>query len=288
VDREQQDGQRERSLWPPTREQVLWTVSIVALLTGAILIGYRYDITLWDWIKLLIVPAVIAGGGIWFNRQQRERELEIAREQRERDVEIAERRTQDEALQAYLDQMSDMLIPNKDQPSLYKARPGDTLSSVARARTLTVLPRLDGDRKARVVQFLYESGLIAKGRAVLDLWGADLPEAKLRMAKLSGADLSRTDLSGADLSNADLSGAILLEAYLGGVKLRGAILLEADLRGARLTEADLSRAKLHGADLSGEYLISGRPHRRGRPHPGRPVQGQATRGRPARGLLAQG
>jgi hypothetical protein len=79
VDQEQQDGQRERSLWPPTREQFLWTVGIVALLTVVILIGYRYDITLWDWIKLLIVPAVIAGGNLWFNRQQRERELRVAR-----------------------------------------------------------------------------------------------------------------------------------------------------------------------------------------------------------------
>ena len=57
---------------------------------------------------------MIAGGGLWFNRQQRERELAIASEQRERDVDIAERRTQDEALQAYFDQMSDMLIPKTD------------------------------------------------------------------------------------------------------------------------------------------------------------------------------
>jgi hypothetical protein len=91
--------------------QLLWAVG---LLTVVIIIGYRYGITLWDWIKLLVVPAVIAGGGVWFNRQQREWELEIA-----------ERRTQDEALQAYLDQMSGMLIPNTDQPSLYKGRPGD-------------------------------------------------------------------------------------------------------------------------------------------------------------------
>jgi hypothetical protein len=140
----------------------------------AILVGYRYGITLWDWLKLLVVPAVIAGGGLWFNRQQRERELETARKQRERQVEIAERRAQDEALQAYLDEMSSMLIPNNGQPSLYKAQPGDSLSSVARARTLTVLPRLDGDRKARVVQFLYESGLISKSHPVLALRGADL------------------------------------------------------------------------------------------------------------------
>jgi hypothetical protein len=231
VGRSNKVDQQQQSRWRPTRRQLLWASGIGAALTVAVLVGYRYDITLWDWLKLLIVPAVIAGGGLWFNRQQRERELEIAREQRERDVEIAERRTKDEALQAYLEQMSDMLIPKTDQPSLYKARPGDSLSSVARARTLTVLPRLDKDRKARVVQFLYESGLIAKTRPIVVLIWADLRKAYLRVAILIAADLSGTDLSR----------AILREAYL----------LEADLSGAKLSSADLSGADLSGADLSG-------------------------------------
>jgi len=156
--------QQQQSRWRPTSRQLLWAGGIAAALTTTVLIGYRYGITLWDWIKLLIVPAVIAGGGIWFNRQQRERELEIARQQREQELEIAERRTQDEALQAYLDEMSNMLLPNTDQPSLYQAQAGDRLSSVARARTLTVLSRLDGQRKAQVVQFLYEAGLISGAR----------------------------------------------------------------------------------------------------------------------------
>ena len=127
------DQQQSRAR--PSRRQLFWAGAASGLLTIAILIGYRYGITLWDWLKLLVVPAVIAGGGLWFNRQQRERELEIARKQREQELELAQRRTQDEALQVYLDQMSDMLIPKTDQPSLYKAKPGDSLSSVARART---------------------------------------------------------------------------------------------------------------------------------------------------------
>jgi hypothetical protein len=175
---------QQQSRWRPTTGRLLLAGAGVALMIGAVLIGYGYDITLWDWLKLLVVPAVIAGGGLWFNRQQRERELDIA-----------ERRTQDEALQAYLDQMSGMLLPNKDQPSLYKARPGDSLSSVARARTLTVLPRLDGGGKVRVVQFLYESGLIYSTRPVLALSGADLSEAFLIDADLSGAILIDADLS---------------------------------------------------------------------------------------------
>ena len=134
----------------PAERLVAWSVVCLALFTIAVYIGYRYDITLWDWLKLLVVPVVIAGVGIWFNHQQCERELEIA-----------ERRTQDEALQAYLDVMSQLLTDEK-RP-LRRAQIGDSLSSVARARTLTVLPRLDGGHKGRVVQFMYEAGLSPRG-----------------------------------------------------------------------------------------------------------------------------
>jgi predicted membrane-bound spermidine synthase len=144
--------------WRPTPWQGLWAIRIGIVLGLLVAIGYSYGVTLWDWIKLLIVPAVIAGGGLWFNRQQRERELEIAREQREREQRIANERAQDEALQGYLDGMS-QLLTDKERP-LHKAQTSDSLSTVARARTLTVLGRLDSGRKRSVLQFLFESGLI--------------------------------------------------------------------------------------------------------------------------------
>ena len=151
-----------------------------------------------------MVPAVIAGGGIWFNTQQREREQRTA-----------ERRAQDETLQAYLDGMSHLLT-DKEQP-LHSARPDDRLSTVARARTLTVLERLDSLRKRSVLQFLYESGLIYKEHTLLN--ESDLIERHhnivgLRGADLSGARLIGTDLSRADLMGADLSGAGLMGANL--------------------------------------------------------------------------
>src|SRR5215216_7111873 len=139
-DEERRVDQQQQSRWRPTRRQLLWASATFALLTVAILIGYRYGITLWDWIKLLVVPAVLAGGGLWFNQQQRAREQQIA-----------DARAQDEALQSYLDGMS-LLLTDKERP-LHRARPGDSLSEVARARTLTVLPSLDGARKGSVVRF---------------------------------------------------------------------------------------------------------------------------------------
>jgi len=61
----------------PTREQVLRTartvriVILLVLLLGILtLIGLPFEITLWEWVKLLIVPAAIAAAGLWFNRQQ--------------------------------------------------------------------------------------------------------------------------------------------------------------------------------------------------------------------------
>src|SRR5829696_2401928 len=162
-DEERRVDQQQQSRWRPTRRQLLWASATFAFLTLAILIGYRYGITLWDWIKLLVVPAVLAGGGLWFNAQQREREQLIGNE-----------RAQDEALQAYLDQIS-QLLTDKERP-LHKAQPGDSLSTVARARTLTVVPRLNSERKRSVVQFLYESELISKDRVVLDFKEAALNE----------------------------------------------------------------------------------------------------------------
>lgn len=219
--------------WRPSPRQCVWAIRIACVSGILVAIGYLYDITLWDWAKLLIVPAVIAGVGIWFNRKQRERELEIA-----------ERRTQDEALQAYLDVMSQLLTDEK-RP-LRRAQIGDSLSSVARARTLTMLPRLDGERKARVLQFLYESGLIAKGRPIIDLLRADLSGAHLSWAGLRGADLEGAHLSDADLFGADLKWAVLGFADLTGADLRKVDLLEAELWDTDLTGADLWRASLRG------------------------------------------
>src|SRR5215213_6130393 len=119
--------------WQPSRDQVLLATRIVLVLVVLLailtLIGLPFGITLWAWVKLLIVPAVLAIGGYLFNSAQ-SRATQAA----------AERHAQDEALQAYLDQMS-QLLTDKELP-LHSAQLGDSLSTVARARTLTVLLRL--------------------------------------------------------------------------------------------------------------------------------------------------
>jgi hypothetical protein len=204
-----------QSRWPPTRTQLLWAGGIAALAFCGYLFGWKWTglpkQTLWDWLQLLIIPAVLAGVGLWFNRQQREQELQTA-----------DRRAQDEALQAYLDQIGQLLL-DKD-PSLRQAKEDDEVRTLARARTLSVLARLDGERKASIVRFLSEATLIQKEEGANDEHVLNLPVISLFGADLSGANLYRANLS------------------------------EANLMGANLSEANLSRASLNRADLSGANL----------------------------------
>jgi len=101
-------------------------------------------------------------------------------------------------------------------------------------------------------------------RGKLDLFAADLPNAKLAGADLSGAILEKADLSGADLTGANLARANLDGADLTGATLcrvigirskwREAYLGEADLTDIDLTQADLNAAELNDANLSGATL----------------------------------
>jgi uncharacterized protein YjbI with pentapeptide repeats len=243
---------------------------------------YQPAKTLWDWLQLLgvlAIPIVIGLGTVWFTTKQVQLTDAVNKDNQ-----------RETALQSYIDKMSELLL----EKHLLESKPEDEVRKIGRGYTLTVLHRLDSERKRSVLQFLYESGLIVKGNSFINLdganltganliganlgtvnlgavnlSGADLREASLNGAELSGADLreatlsqatlSRATLSRADMSRANLSGADLIvaslnEAELSGANLSGADLIGTDLREAYLREADLSRAELSGANLSGAEL----------------------------------
>ena len=217
--------------------------------------------TLWDWLQLFIVPLALAAIGLWFSAQQQAHQQEIEAKSAESQRQIEEQRAQDAALQAYLDQMSQLML----EVDLLDSKQDSAVRTLARARTLTVLTRLDSRRKGSVVQFLNEASLIKKEHPVVSLSavrlrGADLSHLDLLEANLSGAKLFNADLSGADLSKTDLRNAHLIEANLNwadlsGVEMSGADLIEANLNYADLTGgADLSGANLSDAHLSDAHL----------------------------------
>ncbi len=205
--------------------------------------------SLWDWLGLLAVfaiPAVVGLGAAWYTAQQGK---VSGRENTDNQRETA--------LQGYIDKMSELLLEKK----LRDSQPEDEVQKIARVRTLTVLRGLDAIRKASLLQFLYESGLINKDKKIVDLSYADLSSANLVAFNLSGADLSEVNLREANLSYAILSGTDLHLATLTGANLFKANLNGADLEkafldgGADLSFADLSGANLRGAILKGTNLL---------------------------------
>lgn len=247
--------------------------------------------TVWDYLDVFLVPVAVAAATAWLTLEQNKRQHrdEAAQQesqrlsekaQRDREFEVADRRAQDEALQAYLDQMGELVL----QAHLHTSQAGAEVRVLARARTLTVLERLDASRKTSVMRFLVESALVSKEerkkeganerlvshQPVISLHGADLSGADLRGAKLSEADLSEANLRRANLRDADLNRSELVDAKLidadlrrakairanlSRTELRGADLIAADLSNARLFEAKPINAKLNSAILRGAFLL---------------------------------
>jgi uncharacterized protein YjbI with pentapeptide repeats len=218
--------------------------------------------TVWDWMDLLIVPFMLALVTVAFTWFQDNRQTQIEEQRAQSERQIEEQRAQDAALQDYLGQMSTLLIKN----GLLSSGENSEVRTVARARTATVIQRLDSEGNRNVITFLNEAGLTGVGQSPFSLLAeVDLEGAQLRNVVLGGTDLyggvlSEADLRGALLDQANLNYAFLIKAdlrgaYLNETKLEGAFLDNADLRGAYLKETNFEGTELDGANLEGAYYV---------------------------------
>jgi len=221
---------------------------------------YQPTKTLWDWLQLLIIPAVIAIGVTIFNHLFDKRSREIASDQQ-----------QEVAMQDYLKEMSNILTSD----NLGESGPGSLRKDLARTRTLIVLHGLNPLRKARVLRFLYETGvIISNDKLFVDLSGANFSNLRIHETKLNSKYLQMTG-SRISLRNANLQGTIFRDASLGQVDLRSACLdnaymsnvdlnitwlcnkacmKKARLNGSNLYRACLQEAQMQGVQLRGAYL----------------------------------
>jgi hypothetical protein len=233
-----------------------------------------------NWIRLLIIPVVIASVGYVFTTYQQinqnATQMQIADQQHKADQQNIYEQQQATTLQTYIDNMQDLLLNHNllgDSPP--PKNPVDMariqgVQELARARTLTALSELEPKLKYVIVQFLYGAGLIGfldgKGNPhnpIISLSDADMSGAEMS-ANLSGADLSRANLRYVNLTYANLQGADLSRTNLYGANLRFDKLSCfnfnrklrpcADLSGATLNRADLQGADLQGANLQGADL----------------------------------
>lgn len=212
--------------------------------------------TPWDWLELLIVPAALAAIGLWFSQAQRQHNSELARKREAAEERALESRAQESALQGYLDRMTTLLLDR----SLGGATASEGVREIARARTLTILRRLDEERVRYVVAFLLDTGLIRYDCPILSLQDADLRNAllndvQLPEASFSGALLSEANLSSSDLTNSLFAGAMLNKAKLSSAKLQNATFAGANLVKAELRHADLRGANMQKANLEDANLL---------------------------------
>ena len=172
--------------------------------------------SVWDWLSLLGVPASLTFLGIWFQQNQQKRAENVAEVQRK----LAAEEKKEEALQAYFDRLSTLLIDKnllsiatkvnskyveKIEPTQEELALLDSAVYMIRARTVSILQRFENDKErlTGVVQFLVDGNLAGKLKLSLD--GADLSGITLNGANLSGANFSGANLSGADLENVTFS-----------------------------------------------------------------------------------
>jgi hypothetical protein len=193
--------------------------------------------TLWDWLELLVVPLFLALGA-WL--------LDGSRKNSEANVE-ADRQHQ-KTLEDYLECMTEMLLEQRLEGVQAKAG-----RAVARTRTLAALRSLDGGRKAQLLQFLYESGLVGPNPIIqlngADLTGAELDEAVLRHAEIRGVHFKAASFRNATLDGADLRGSDFSKADFTGATMQGTDFTQAILQGAIVADRVLKTARTDQAVL---------------------------------------
>lgn len=221
--------------------------------------------TFWDWLQLLIIPVVLAGGGYLFGTWQHDVDQQQALDQQRAII-----------LQTYIDNIQDMLLhDNLLKSSSFDANnPYYDVAVSARARTLTALRGLDPQRKGILLQFLYEVRLIGFSDvvpvkntkkliytiypAIIRLTGANLSGIIMASTEssvfMAGVDLTSTNMRGANLSGSIFDEAQMFNVHLEGANLSNTILWDAELdghlNGTNLEGADLEGANLHTTDLS--------------------------------------
>jgi uncharacterized protein YjbI with pentapeptide repeats len=217
-DEESSVGQKKlvRKAEPPSKRGIAWPRWT----------GFR-GMTVRDWLDLLVVPLALVVISLLFATQQDHRQQQIENQRADAERALAKQRAQDETLQAYLDQMSHLLL----EEDLLGSKEGSVVRTLARARTFATMQRLDAERNQTIARFLDESKLIETDGTTTSL---------LKDASLKHADLAKVDLTGADLSGAKLNGANLELATLNNANLEGA-----DVSSANMKYAYVSHANMH-------------------------------------------
>src|SRR5215211_9325821 len=90
----------------------------LALLLALIVAGYYFEWTwtgvsqktLFDWLQILVFPAAVAIGTFVLTQTAKRRDDAAERARKDRELDVEKQRAQDAALQAYFDQIGNLLL----------------------------------------------------------------------------------------------------------------------------------------------------------------------------------
>jgi uncharacterized protein YjbI with pentapeptide repeats len=198
----------------------------------------------WDFVQLLILPALFVVLGYFFN--------EAANERQRRDVAA---RFQQGVIKDYYDVITNLVL----EKNLTEDKSSQSLAKVAKGYTINVLETVDGSKKRGLLHFLYTLGLIKKNKPIISFeMGSAKDQYEFRRIGFRGADLSGMYLWEVRLSYADLQKTNFQNASIQGSSINFANLNEANLKDTNLMLTDLRNTLLTEADLTGSNLIGAR------------------------------
>ncbi|UJR23913.1 hypothetical protein I4U23_026885 [Adineta vaga] len=174
------------------------------------------------------------------DEQRRIQEFKLNEARRHQDLSIADNKQRDTILTNYIRDLTKLLIQKNyvfNRALLY---------SILRPMTLTVLRQLDPSRKVLLIKFLYESKMLR----------TDYENQRL---DLTDGDLIGIHLSYISMRNLSLSGALMINASFVSIDLtmadfQGADLTDSSFRNVDLSEANFYRTRLIRTQFPNSYL----------------------------------
>ena len=209
--------------------------------------NHQYAKTLWDWLELALIPFILALS-VWY----------LGKIEKNIDEQRDFEKNQETNINNYLESMTKLLLEN----NLKSASRNDEVQIVARTKTLMMLQKADKNRKALIIQFLFESGLIDT-EPIVDLNGADISESDLngiilREANIKGAYFNNSKLIGSKLDGANLSSSNFNGSNISNSTFENTNLTYANFVNAVVKNCDLTKANLDGTDFSNANLKGSR------------------------------
>jgi len=249
----------------------IFVIILGFIIYQGIKIGYKYEISgfnvvlrsndletpqkyIWDWLDLLVVPVVLALGGILItfineinNREiaayQRHLDRDLDLSNKQKDFDLQESMHQIRLLSEYLSNMSKLMLDYKLRQKRKSVR------DIANAWTINAMMNLNKDNKGEALRFLYNSDLISGNNPVVNVSEMDFSETILKASNLSGANLSGIILNNSDLNKTNLSGTNLTNAKLSDADLSEAIINDINFTSAEGSSIILSDCNIHNLEV---------------------------------------